>query len=323
MFRARMRRIHEARPTTRRRAARRRRSAARFTLVAVAFLLFVAGLTPAWAEAGGVDDWVHVWEVVQYVRVQQTLPEPPTGPVVYNLGDSVARESTVSDAAWTRQLQARAQAVGRRDDVVAYTVAGHNQTFAMDKTIVEALPSAPAGAPRPIVLIGVGISRFSGPPAPKGPASVEAPPPGELPQLSPWSQHRYDGRRVLPRKRKRELVPRWMDRRWTGFKKHRRGNVIAIAQVVRVCQARGLRPVLYDLPLDLTVAARGLRKPRAAVHADCSRLAKRFHITYLSLQPALSLPSRGFWDLHHLVRRGSTRWQARLSGKLVGLLPSQ
>jgi hypothetical protein len=175
----------------------------------------------------------------------------------------------------------------------------------------------------PIVLIGVGISRFIGPPTPKAAADVKSPPDGPLPELSPWVQHHYNDRRPLSAQRKRELVPRWMDRRWAGFNKYRRGNIRALARVIRVCQGQGLRPVLYDLPLDLSVIRHGLDKPRSAIRADCRRLARRYHISYLSLQPAVRMPSKGFWDLHHLVRRGYVRWQARLSDRLVRMLPKQ
>jgi hypothetical protein len=280
----------------------------------VAFVLVLLAAAPPQARA--VDDWAHVWEVVQFVRAQ-----PPAGPVFYYLGDSIARESTVGDAAWTAQLQSRAQSAGRRADVVAFTLAAHNQTFGMDETVVAGLPSPAEGQPEPIVLIGVGISRFIGPPAPLPPARVEPPAEGELPVLSPWVQHHYDGRRLLSTSRKRELVSRWMERRWPAFRANRAANLVSIERTILACRAAGLRPVLVDLPLDLAAIGRGLDKPRSSYRSGCKALARQHGVGYISLQPGLSMPDKGFWDLHHLVRRGYTRWQSRLSDALVRLIP--
>ncbi len=294
----------------------------------VAFALLVA-VPPAPAGArlagtgltAGVDDWVHIWEAVQLVNVRQALPDPPTGPVVYYLGDSIARESTVSDEGWTRQLNRRAASAGRRADAVVFTVAGHNQTFGMDETIIDALPTTPPGQPSGIVLIGVGISRFIGPPTTQSPAHVDSPPAGGLPVLSRWVRHHYDDRALLSVARKRELVPRWMDRRWAGFKRNRTANLRTISNVIAACKARNLRPVLFDLPLNLAIIGSGLDAPRSSIHSGCSALARKHGITYLRLQPSLKLRNTAFWDIHHLVRLGYTAWQTRLSNELVRMLP--
>jgi hypothetical protein len=301
-------------------------SPATWLLVLLAAILLLS-LSAAPARAGGVDDWVHTWEVVQYSQVRLTLPDPstgelPTGAVVYYLGDSIARESTVSDEVWTRQLQTRAAAAGRRADAVAFTVASHNQTFGMDETIVEGLPATPAGGLRGIVLIGVGLSRFVGPPLSEPPARVAPPPAGALPELSPWVQHHYDDRPLLSVTRKKELVPRWMDRRWASFKRNRAANLAAIGRVIVACKAKGLRPVLLDLPLDLAVVGNGLERPRSSVSAGCRDLARRYHIRYLSFLRSIALPNTAYWDIHHLVKTGYVSWQSRLSDELVRLFPS-
>ena len=93
---------------------------------------------------------------------------PPNGAMVYYLGDSIARESTVSDAAWTDMLGRKTARAGKVP-AFGYTVAGHNQTFGMDEKIVQGLPPTQAGQPKGILLIGVGISRFIGPPTPLAP----------------------------------------------------------------------------------------------------------------------------------------------------------
>ncbi len=283
-------------------------------LVVAATALLAA--LPARATAG-VDDWVHIWEVVRLVDYQQSQPTPPGGVFVYMLGDSISRESTVSDASWTRALRRKAAAAGKVEVFTARDLAGHNQTFGMDEKIVEGLPRTAERQPAGIVLIGVGVSRFIGPPAPMAPAALQPPTPGLEPPLSPWVQHHYDGRAPLSLTRKRELVPRWMDRRWAGFQENKARNVAAIQRIVDLCKSKGLRPIIVDLPLDLRVVGSGLDKPRNAIRAAMDGLARRNQIGYVRFNKSLDLPSSSFWDLHHLLRPGYERWQVRLSAEVA------
>lgn len=268
------------------------------------------------SAAAGVDDWVHIWEVVRLVDYQQSRLTAPSGAFVYMLGDSIARESTINDASWTRSLARKAAAAGKVRVYSARDLAGHNQTFGMDERIVEGLPATPSRQPAGIVLIGVGISRFIGPPAPMDRPSLPAAP-GVEPPLSSWRQHHYDGRAPLSLTRKRELVPRWMERRWAGFQENKARNVAAIQRVIDICKDKGLRPILLDLPLDLRVAGSGLAKPRRAIRAAMDGLARKNDIGYVHFNKSLDLPSSSFWDLHHLLRPGYERWQARLSAEVV------
>ncbi len=299
----------------------RRSAGARAALVAVLVALALLVLLPTSAAMAGVDDWQHTWEVVQLATALQDQAVPPHGAMVYYLGDSIARESTVSDARWTDMLGAKAKRAGKVP-AFGYTVAGHNQTFGMDETIVQGLPATQAGQPAGILLIGVGISRFIGPPSPLQPFPLDPPPSGDLPRLSPWNQHHYDGRAPLPSTRKRELVQRWMDRRWAGFARNQAANFAALRRIVIAAQAKGLRPVLLDLPLNVAVVGRGLDRPRAAIRAGCSELARMPGVRYLRFTDSIGLPSDHFWDLHHLLEPGYKRWQARLSVELVRLLPA-
>ena len=288
------------------------------TLAALALLV----LLPTASAVAGVDDWRHTWEVVQLANALQERAVPLNGAMVYYLGDSIARESTVSDASWTDMLGRKTARVGKVP-AFGYTVAGHNQTFGMDEKIVQGLPPTQAGQPRGILLIGVGISRFIGPPTPLAPIALDPPPSGELPKLSPWEQHHYDGRAPLSSARKRELVQRWMDRRWAGFKQNKTKNLAAIDRLIKAAQAKGLRPVIFDLPLNVAVVGSGLDKPRTQIRDGCTGLARRNHIKYLRFNGSLGLPSADFWDLHHLLSPGYKLWQARLSNELVKMLPAK
>ncbi len=296
-------------------APARRSTGARAALVVALAALTLLVLLPTASAVAGVDDWQHTWEVVQLVKWLQARHTPPNGAMIYYLGDSIARESTVSDSLWTDMLGRKATRAGKVQ-AFAYTVAGHNQTFGMDEKIVAGLPATRSGQPKGILLIGVGISRFIGPPTPQPPFPVDPPL-----QLSPWDQHHYDGRTPLSSARKHELVQRWMDRRWAGFKLNKSKNLAAIGRLIRAAKGKGLKPVILDLPLNVAVVGSGLDKPRTAIRTGCTRLARAHHIPYVRFTKAIGLPSSDFWDLHHLLKPGYKRWQARLSGELVRLLP--
>jgi hypothetical protein len=304
-------------------SARARALLALFTLALVAAALLAV---PAAASGGKVDDWQHEWEVLRLVGYLQDQVPPPVGPMVYDLGDSIARESITSDVRWTRQLADRA---GRAQKAVpqAWTLAGHNQTFGMDEQLVEGMPATPVGRPQGIVLIGVGISRFIGPPLKETPPQIAPATPGVEPTLSPWQRHVYDGRPPLSLTRKKELVPRWMDRRWTAFQANRAANFEAIIRIIQICADKGLRPVLVDQPLDMKTVGSGLDKPRASIRNGCDALVaqygKKYGVRYLHFTKSIAIPTRDFWDMHHLFDPGARIWQSRLSDEVIKLLPAQ
>jgi hypothetical protein len=246
--------------------------------------------------------------------------------MVYDLGDSITRESIASDKIWTAQLQARA---ARAQKVLprAWVVAGHNQTFGMDEQLVADMPATPSGQPKGIVLIGVGISRFIGPPLKETPPQIAAPKPGVQPTLSAWQRHVYDGRPPLSLTRKKELVPRWMQRRWTPFQNNLDANFAAITRIIKACAAKGLRPVLLDQPLDMKIVGTGLDRPRLKIRARCDRLVRRFGKTYgvryLHFTKSVAIPTKDYWDMHHLFDPGARIWQSRLSNELVKILPTR
>ncbi len=281
---------------------------------------------PATASAGSVDDWRHEWEVLRLVTYLQQQHPPSAGPMVYDLGDSITRESITGDAGWTRQLDARAGRAGKALPQ-AWTLAGHNQTFGMDEQLVKEMPATPGGQPTGIVLIGVGISRFIGPPLSRPRVNLDEPASGVEPTLSPWQRHVYNGRPALSLARKKELVPRWMERRWTRFQANRAKNFASITRIIKACAARGLRPVLLDQPLDMKIAGNGLDRPRLSIRNGCDRLVSRFGkkygVRYLHFTRSVGIPTSDFWDMHHLFDRGARIWQSRLSNELVKLLPRQ
>ena len=288
-----------------------------------------AAQTASPARAGSVDDWQHEWEVLRLVEYLQGQVSPPAGPMIYDLGDSITRESITKDygaRSWTQQLDARA-AKAQKVQPRAWTLAGHNQTFGMDEQLVGAIPATPDGQPKGIVLIGVGISRFIGPPLKETPPQIAPPTPGVEPGLSAWQRHVYDGRPPLSLTRKKELVSRWMERRWTPFQNKLDANFAAITRIIKVCAVKGLRPVLLDQPLDMKIAGTGLDKPRLKIRDRCDGLVRRFGKTYgvryLHFTRSVAIPTKDYWDMHHLFDPGARLWQSRLSNELVKILPTQ
>jgi hypothetical protein len=257
-------------------------------------------------DAGTVGDWRHAWQVVGLLRAR-----PPQGRVVYYFGDSTARESLISEASWNMQLR-RLGAHGVR----AYALAGHGQTFAMDARIMRALPHS-----RGLALIGVSLSRFIGPPVRGSAAHPAEFPPGTAPRLSPWRQHLYDSRPIMTRAEKQGRVVHWRRARTPAFFRYRTANLRALVKLIAVCRARGLRPVLVELPLDLAVVRHHLDRQRASLRAGCRAMAARHGVRFLPFQLAPHLPGNGFFDIVHMVRAGYTKWQAGLSRWVIRLLP--
>jgi len=256
-------------------------------------------------EVRTVGDWRHAWQVVGLLRVR-----PPHGRMVYYLGDSTARESLVSEASWNEQMRQLGA-----DGVRAYALAGHGQTFAMDARLIRALPHS-----RGLALIGVSLSRFIGPPVRGSGAHPAKFPPGTAPQLSPWRQHLFDARPIMTGAQKQGRVVHWRRARTPAFLRYRTANLRALGKLIAVCKARGLRPVLVELPLNVAAVGHQLDKQRASLRAGCAAVAAEHGVRFLPFQLAPHLPSTGFFDICHLVEAGYTKWQAGLSKWVVKLL---
>lgn len=249
---------------------------------------------------GGGTDWRHVLQVVANVRA-----DPPAEPLVILLGGSAARESTVGDDAWAAQI-----AAAGGPPVAAFNLGSRNRTLAQDLALVRLLPRRPA-----IVYIGVNVGRFT--PAPSTPV-VELPEPTDT--LPPYDQHQYSRTRILSAAKKKALVRSWLSERYPHFKANYAANLRALDSLVRACRARGLRPVLLELPRDTAIIGRSLDAPIARYTADCRKLARTRDVPWVSFVAAARLKDRDFYDLWHLVEPGREVWQGLLSGKSVELL---
>lgn len=286
-------------------------------LVAAAVLL-VPGWIPASAAGAGTGggltgatqpssaraasrlagDWDHIRQVVSWLRYRT-----PPRQVVYLLGGSATRESVTGESTWSTQLQ---RLSGK--SAAAYVLTSSCQTFAEDASIVRALPEG-----RGVALISVGVTRF---PMAHRPAtlprhSIRLEPPGR------WNQHRYDSRTGLSAAEKRRRIRAWLRDRYPTFVTGYPGGLVGLEKVIHACRARGVRPVLLEMPIDLVAVGNQFDAAIAAYQEGCFRLAADHGVQYLRFASSIGLRDADFYDLWHLLPSGRGRWQSRLSRELV------
>jgi hypothetical protein len=301
---------------------RRRRSRVVATLAGAAGLLLLAVLTAACAagasagstsaagagstatprhtSGGGGNDWRHVLQVVANLRAQ-----PPAKPIVLLLGGSAARESTISDAAWAAQTAADGGPA-----VAAFNLGSRNRTLAQDVALVKKLPKQPA-----LVYIGINLGRFTSPPSSP---TIKLPDP--VPTLPAYEQHQYTQTDIKPAAKKKALVVDWVANRYPAFKANYATSLKTLGALVAACQARGLKPVLIELPRDTAVIGAALDTPVKRFTADCRALARKKGVPWVSFVDQARLPDGDFYDLWHLVEPGREVWQALLSKETAKLL---
>ncbi len=246
------------------------------------------------ARAGGPSPcWTHSLQVVSNLKAA-----PPKGPLVVLFGGSRARECTVSDQSWTKQLRAQTGM-----PVVARNLSSSNQTFDETSRLAQHLPRTAT-----LVLIGVDEGRFA---KPFSSRAVQLPKAGPI--SSSYRQHRYDASARLSSARKRALVTDWLSRSYPRFQTNRGANRLALANLIESCQARGLHPVLVTTPWNAAVIKDSFTAARQAWRSDCQGLAADYDVPFLDPSTQVQLANRDFYDLFHVVEPGRSRWQARLS----------
>ena len=256
----------------------------------------------AGADAKATDgaDWAHTLQVV--AGLQAT---PPAEPVVVLLGGSAARESTIDDADWRAQIEAKGGPT-----TAAYNLGSRNRTLAQNVALVKALPDVPT-----IVYIGVNLGSFT---SAQTTATISLPEP--VATLPPYRQHVYSRSHILTTANKRMLVEAWRFDRYPVFKRNFATSAAVLEKLIRVCQTRGMKPVLFELPRNTAVIGSKLNAPTTRYRDTCKALGKKYDVPYVSFEAAAKLPNSSFYDLWHLVEPGRAVWQNLLSAKTAALL---
>jgi len=264
------------------------------------WILAVPAATPAHAAS---PCWDHVLQTVADLE-----DAPPDGTLVVLFGGSRAREATVTDAHWTKQLRTRSG-----DDLSGRNLASTNQTFSEDLALVEHLPTSST-----IVLIGVDEGRFTKP--------LESRPvvlPQPDPDPAPYDQHRYSVAKVRSTANKEMLVDKWLKERYPVFREYHAANKEQLELLVAMCLERDLFPVLVATPWNEDIIGAAFREPRKAWTAHCEKVAAEYDVPFLDFSTDVGLTNDDFYDLFHLVEPGRTKWQRRLSSEVAALLASR
>ena len=260
-------------------------------------------VAPVGEELRGNDygrDWQHCVQVVADLRA-----DPPKVPLVVLLGGSSARECTVLDADWERQIEVRSGYV-----VDAYNLGSKHRSYAQDLAFVKLLPK---GVPT-IVYVGINLGRFCLPP---GAATVTLPKPAPLRR---YPQHVYHADDIQARSTKQYYVRYWLSARYPEFRAYYSSELAVLQQIIRVCKQRHLRVALLDLPRDLPAIGHALDGPVSRYHDGCAALAKGWGIPWLHFVGAAHFVDRDFFDIFHLVEPGRVKYQSILSDKTIRLL---
>jgi len=276
---------------------------------------------------------------------------PPDVPAVYLLGGSTAREALLSGPS----LAADVARLGG-PEVAAWNVGSSNQRFSESLAIVDNVPrDSPTW-----VIIGISPGRFTGSPGDSerevigfslltrsrhlqryvsdeygrytNAATIL---PGIFAYLGevlganasagrPVEREYHGFKYTLARSytpaQKDSMVATWFERAYPRFRANLDYNLAMLEQVVECAQARGLRVVLLDLPLNRRALDGRFDGVLAMYQTPVRALARDRGVPYVELDRADPLPSSDFHDLMHLVEPGRARWQGRLAGELVRLM---
>jgi hypothetical protein len=262
--------------------------------------------SPAAAGAKGASsDWARVLDALAFMRAT-----PPARPVVVLLGGSAARESTISDAAWRDQIVAKGGPA-----TLAWNMGSRNRTMAQNVAVVKALPKGI----KALVYIGINLGSFT---SAQKTASIDLPAPAPS-SVTLQQPHQYSTKTgILTSAKKRALVQGWLVDRYPVYQRNFATSAGVLETLVKVCQARGYTPVLFELPRNTDVIGGSLNAPTTKYRAKCKALAAKYGIRWVSLVTAAGVPDPSFYDLWHLVEPGRTVWQNLLSANAAKILTS-
>jgi len=294
------------------------------------------------------DDYMYV-----SYTMSSLLRHPPKVPVVYLLGGSTARESITSGSGLAAEIKKDGGPT-----VQAYDLGSINQNYGQDVAIVDNAPKIPSivligvnvgrytpspgasmmqTAGRELLLSSPSLRKYVVDTQHKRRWSVTILP-GIMNYLvtyvkshrdqllhfqipdHPYNQHRYNLHSIHSVKSKEAMVKTWLKSRWPLFKRNFKFNTAMLEELIKVTQARGLTPVLLELPNNKAIIGQAFDKAKAMYRATVKEFAQKYHIDYVNFTDQLQIPNADFHDLSHLVEPGRVIWQKKLAEVLTGLL---
>jgi hypothetical protein len=261
-------------------------------------VLAAGGAAPAAAAPQAGSDWHHALKVVLSLRSR-----PPRAPLVFLLGDSLARESTVSDRSWSNAVRHYGEA-----KVATYNLGSRNQTFDHSAALVTLMPARPA-----IVYISVDPGRF---------ASGRTTPITSLDSslAARHSQHHYEDADQMSWSRKQAMLRAWVQHSYPVFRARYLGNLLRLDALLTTCERRHVHAVLLDLPMDMQLVGATLDMPIETYRNGCKSLAALHGVKYVNLGGRAQLTNEDFYDIAHMIGPGRVKFQKLLAQKTVTLL---
>jgi hypothetical protein len=271
-------------------------------VVMILTMLFLAVPPASAATWHNHADWEHIDRVLQYLKQKQ-----PRRPVVYLLGGSAARECTINDRNWRRQIVNMGG-----PSVLAFNLGASSEAYGHNIDMIRRAPDVPS-----LVLIGVNVGRYTHrPPASSLAAAIN----GSsltLKQVDNYAQHRFRASQVLTSTRKRALLTKWLRTRYPVFQQRFSHNADRLRDLVAACQERGFGVVLFNLPLNLKIIGHRMDRPRARYRRNCEAVSAKYGVPWVDFVAKLRLANRDFVDNWHLVETGRAKWQKRLTRTAV------
>ncbi len=285
--------------------------------------------------------------------VGKAMQDTPTTPTVYLTGGSSARESIVSGGALAAAIKSDG---GPR--VQAYDLGSINQNFAETLAVATNAPDTPAwvligvnlgrftatkeqnaqqaegrdlllssGAVQAFVSSTWGLQERSYTILPGIWAYVTqwvrshagAILHGRAP-TTPYSLHRYDSATRRSNHQKRQMVTLWNTTRRPIFERNLDANLQMLDQLLAQARERGVKVVLLELPLNTEVVGDSFATSQRQYQAPVTALAGKYGVPYIDLNKTVTIPSRDFQDLSHLIAPGRTIWQRALARELASLM---
>jgi hypothetical protein len=219
------------------------------------------------------------------------------------LGDSLARESTVSDRSWSNAVRHYGE-----PKVAVYNLGSRNQTFDHSAALVTLMPGRPA-----IVFISVDPGRF---------ASGRTTPITTLDTrlADKHAQHHYEDSDMMSWGRKQAMLRTWVQRSYPVFRARYLQNLLRLDALLTTCERRHVHAVLLDMPMDMQLIGSTLDVPLATYRHGCRSLAALHGIPYVSFAGRAQLTNDDFYDIAHMIGPGRAKLQKLLAQKTVTLL---